>query len=278
MPIHAIHAIPGPPTPPPQMVEPVEQEANGWAVRPISEGSMSNNPGQWRFTPSSAVPAGHIHIDVNAGGIAEMNGRDQMWMRHEASTPQLQGLAQGLNQAAQHAAMTIHNNQSTIEGRSVHAISHLARWLNPSSKCFAVGAFNCFAKQPWEHWDPTDTPANDCLVQNHCEDAYQQATPVVQQRIEQRAGSNAQRVDMAVHTMAMQTRQGIAKDLGAHAQQAGQVMNDFLGHARAQMIHWGCNAPCATKCTSNIQAYTTCNQCACSHSAVTITANPQGMQ
>ena len=154
----------------------------------------------------------------------------------------------------------------------------MARWLNPSSKCSAVGAFNCFEKQPWEHWDPTDTPANDCLKQNQCEDAYQQATPAVKQQVEAKFGANAQRISMAVGTMAQQTRQGIAKDLGAHQQQAGQVMNDFLAHARAQMIHWGCNAPCATSCTASIGMYTTCNSCDCSKSAVTITANPQGMQ
>ena len=43
------------------------------AVRPVGGGSYSNNPGQWRFTPDATVPAGHIHVDIDAGAIHKYN-------------------------------------------------------------------------------------------------------------------------------------------------------------------------------------------------------------
>ena len=67
-------------------------------------------------------------------------------------------------------------------------------------------------------------------------------------------------------------------DAQAHGAQAQQVMQDYLAQTRKEMIAWGCNAPCATGCTSSLQALGRCNLCACSHSAFTISANPQGMQ
>jgi hypothetical protein len=64
------------------------------AVRPIpGTNSVSNNSAQWRFTPDATVPAGHIHIDVNAGAIVQAHEANEQWMQHEATTPQLQGLA-----------------------------------------------------------------------------------------------------------------------------------------------------------------------------------------
>jgi hypothetical protein len=196
MPMSGSDVMPGPPMPPAGDM-PQERQSQ-WAVRPVGGGAMSNNPGQWRFQPDATVPAGHIHVDINGGKMARFSARDHRFIAHEASTPQLQGLAQGLNQAAEHAAQTIHDHENVIRGRVVHSVSHMARWLNPGSKCNAAGAFDCYSKlqetQPWQSWDPTDTPANQCLVTNNCEDAYQQATPAVQQRIEQRAGANNARV------------------------------------------------------------------------------------
>ena len=123
------------------------------AVRPVGGGSYSNNPGQWRFTPDATVPAGHIHVDIDAGAIHKYNQMNANWARHEASTPQLQGLAEGLNQEAQDLAANLQKHENLIRGKATKNISHLARWLNPASTCNATQCYNCFAKlqetQPW---------------------------------------------------------------------------------------------------------------------------------
>ena len=126
---------------------------NQWAVRPVGGGSYSNSPGDWRFTPDATVPAGHVRIDVDAGAINNHNQLNAEWARHEASTPQLQGLAQGLNQAAQDAAMRIQQHENVIRGRATKNIITLARWLNPASTCNATACYNCYSRlqqtQPW---------------------------------------------------------------------------------------------------------------------------------
>ena len=105
--------MPGPPVPPPMM-----PGQNQWDPRPIGGGSISNSPGDWRFTPDATVPAGHIHIDVAAGDIAKFHAANQQWAMHEASTPQLQGLAEGLNQEAQNVARRIQQHENYIKGRT----------------------------------------------------------------------------------------------------------------------------------------------------------------
>ena len=138
----------GPPQPPAGQPGPGQ-----WDVRPVGGGSFSNNPGQWRFTPDATVPAGHIHIDIDAGAIAHQQQLQNNWVRHEASTPQLQGLAEGLNQEAQDVAQRIQQHENFIRGRVTKNISHLARWLNPASTCRATMCYNCFERlqqtQPW---------------------------------------------------------------------------------------------------------------------------------
>jgi len=79
----------------------------------------------------------------------------------------------------------------------------------------------------------------------------------------------------------MQLRNEIMQEtqqhMGPQMGNAQTVANDFLADARTQYINWGCNATCITACTASIQAYSSCQHCACSKSAVTITVNPQMM-
>ena len=63
------------------------QAVNPLAVRPLPGGSFSNSPGDWRFTPDATVPAGHVHIDIDAGAINRFHQSNIDWVRHEASTP-----------------------------------------------------------------------------------------------------------------------------------------------------------------------------------------------